>query len=69
MDGLPHRGIDECSGEMFGVASGQIDQAGSADRLGVVSVLCVLSGSHVDDDLLDTEPLGCPSPQIVPAAK
>ena len=54
---------------MFGVASGQIDQAGTADRLGVVGVLCVLSGSHIDDDLLDTESLSRPSSQIVPAAK
>ena len=54
---------------MFGVAPGQINQTSTADRLGVVSVLCVLSGSHVDDDLLDTEPLGCLSSQIVPAAK
>ena len=69
MDGLPHRSIDQCSGEVFGVASGQIDQAGTADRLGVVCVICVLSGSHVDDDLLDTESLSCPSSQIVPAAK
>ena len=45
------------------------NQAGTADRLGVVGALCVLSGSHVDDDLLDTEPLGCLSSQIVTAAK
>ena len=69
MDGIPHRSVDQCSGEMFGVASGQIDQAGTADRLGVVGVVCVLPGSYVDDDLLDTESLGCSSSQIVPAAK
>ena len=69
MDGIPHGSVDQCSGEMFGVAAGQIDQAGTGDRLGVVGVVCVLSGSHVDNDLLDTESLGCPSSQIVPAAK
>ena len=52
-DGIPHWSADQCSGEVFGVASGQIDQAGTADRLGVVGALCVLSGSHVDNDLLD----------------
>ena len=57
-DRRPHGGVAQRVGEVGGIATRQIDEAGTVNFRGQRWVLGVGPRSHVDHDLLDAEPLG-----------
>lgn len=66
---LPQRCVDERACQVLWIATGEVDEAGSVDCLGVNGIKGVLSDPDVDYHLFDAQTSSRLCPEVVPALK